>query len=139
MKIAILSLILATIIPSHAVAADDEYYTDRIAGVLIGEGGELGDDYDTLACTVRNRLEKGWRLGNVLNHYNAAYVKPTQAHIDALRLVLDADAENLTEVCRSVYFFYAEWYALRWIDPQVVPVAKMSGNWFYRYEDYRRF
>ena len=135
MKPIILSaiLLLATPMP---VAANDGYYLDRIAGVLISEGGELGEDYSLMACVVRNRLARGWALSKITNAFSAHYVKPTKAHVDALVAVLNAKAETLSVECRESYFFFADWYAAR-LNQDVLPVVRLCGNVFYRYQDYK--
>lgn len=119
-----------------AVSDVDDYR--RIAGVLIGEGGTLGDDYDMMACTVRNRLDRGWSLNGVLRDYNAQYYIPTQEHIDALKTVLLASRDKLSSECQSAHFMYATWYADKWINPNVQPVIVIGGHNYYRYEDYGR-
>lgn len=129
---------LATLLPVGSARADghDAQY-QRVAGVLIGEGGTLGDDYDLLACVVRNRLARGWTLANVLRPFNARYQPPSQEHINRLIEILNGTANDLPQACTAVYFVYADWYANRWINPTVQPVAVAGGNCFYRYEDYK--
>lgn len=131
-------LLLSTLLPIGTARADgrDVQY-QRIAGVLIGEGGTLGDDYDLLACVVRNRLARGWALASVLKPFNARYQPPSQEHINRLVAILNDTAADLPQECDAVYFVYADWYANRWIKPTVQPVVVADGNHFYRYEDYK--
>lgn len=133
-----LSLSLSTLPPSRAAAeSNDDFYYRRIAGVLVGEGGALGEDYDAMACVVRNRLARGWTLHNVLAQFHAAYRPPEPAYVDRLIVILQGDADPMPEHCDEVYFFYAEWYTKRYANLDVVPVVVVGGNAFYRYEDYR--
>jgi len=130
------AIIISIVQPADA--ADDDNYHQRIAGILIGEGGTLGEDYEMMACTVRNRLERGWSLRTVLRQYNARYIPPTQEHVTALKSALTAKSEEVSPECNAVYFMYATWYADRWIDPDVQPVIGVGGNNYYQYEDYTR-
>lgn len=133
--IAIAILLYLTVQP--AIATNDEHLYNRIAGTLIGEGGIIGDDYEIMACAVRNRLERGWTLDTVLRQYNARYVTPTQTHIDILRAVIAESSDKLSPECNQVYFAYATWYANLWINPNVKPVIVVGRHNYYRYEDYR--
>ena len=101
----VLTLCAALLQDARASADDDTVAYRHIAGVLIGEGGTLGEDYEMMACVVRNRLQRGWSVRNVLAHFAAPYHEPTQAHLEALTKVLSAQDAELSKTCRVVYFF----------------------------------
>ena len=131
----VLGVILTIIQP--AGATNDDYQYQKIAGILIGEGGDLGEDYEIMACTVRSRLQRGWSLYAVAREYNAKYYQPTTAHIDTLKSIIQSKSDDLSAECNEVHFMYASWYADLWINPNVEPVIIIGEHNYYRYEDYR--
>ena len=134
----IFPLIAALLIISPARAANNnEYYYRRIAGVLLSEGGTLTEDFDLMACTIRNRIARGSTLANVLDQYSAAYTTPTEKHIAHLTHILYAENSELSDACQVAYFFYSDAYAERWINPNVEPIVVLAGHHYYRYEDYK--
>lgn len=132
----ILVALLIAVVKSPVYADSNTTFLDRAAGKLIGEGGQLGDDFPLLACTLRNRLDRGWVKSKVLGHYDGKYHHPTQAHIDELSRILNADKSELSEYCNRVYFFWATWYIEKWACRGVIPVIELGGHRYYTYEQY---
>ena len=117
-------------------ARDNEYYYTELAGTLIGEGGRLDDDFETMSCTIKNRLDRGWALAKVKNAYHAKYYKPTQEHIDVLKQIIFADKSTLSAECQVVYFFFTTAYARRF-NQNVKPILRLGGHLYFKYEDYK--
>ena len=128
----LLFLLDSPVAHSSAELSVNNYWITQLAGVLSAEGGVVGDDFEIMACTVRNRLLLGTSPARVRAAYHARYIRPSQAQIDTLRTILFA--ETVDGACRVVYFMYADWYARRWI--VIDPVISVGGNSYYRYEDY---
>lgn len=129
--------IASVIIVMFSAATTPVNQHKRIAGVLVGEGGEIGIDYELMTCTIRNRIDRGWTIRTVLNQYYAAYTEPTQQHLAIIENTLTVDRKTLSTECQNVYFFFADWYVKRWLNPNVAPVISIGGNSYYRYDDYR--
>lgn len=136
-KIIILILILILVFPLLLGANEPvkySYITDKqfnyYTGILKGEGGELNKDLDVLACTVLNRLNKGWSSYSVMSQYYAPYRQPTKEEINIVKQVILYKKD-----CLPVYFFVSDWYAKKYV--KIEPFYKLEGHSFYRYEDYK--
>lgn len=99
-----------------------------IAGKLKGEGATLNEDLFVMACTVKNRLDKGWNSKRVMNAYIAPYITPSGEEIEFVKDTIENGD------CPPVYFFYSEWAVKN--KPEQ-PIFKSYGNWYYSYEQYK--
>jgi len=73
------------------------------AGVISAETANTLEAYTLGACTIKTRIDAGWAPENVMNHYYAPYVKPSDEQVDIMRQVLAEEVE-----CPPVYFAYSK-------------------------------
>lgn len=133
-KIVVLMLTFMFVFTNVNVSyAKPEFY-NYVTGILKGEGAELNSDLSIMACTVRNRLDRGWGRKSVMNHYYGRYIIPSREEIELVSEILNEKESR----CGKEYFFYATWYADLWIKDSIVPLVVIGGHNYYIYEDYKR-
>lgn len=137
-KIIVAIIVFTLLSVPHKVHAENKYnISDRLynyyTGILLGEGGEINKDMKELACTVKNRLDKGWSPYKVMNQYYGKYRTPTKEQVNYVKNII----ENASiEECSGLYFFVAIWYAELYINPNVRPLLVLEGHKFYGYNQY---
>jgi hypothetical protein len=102
----LLTIILSVFIPNHTL----EFSRD-VAMRLAGEGAvslsnELNDDtvYKLAVCTVKTRIEAGWRSDRVLDAYYAPSVPVEEKYVYLAYFILNGiDSFD----CQGVYYMYS--------------------------------
>ena len=89
----------------YQVANAQTTFEWQVAAKMNGEGARMHPlAQQGLICSVKTRLEAGWRRSNVLSAYYARNVAPTSPEVDFAHTVL-----NTTYACQGEYFAYSYW------------------------------
>ena len=129
LKVILIASFVFVLVGCKPVKADTNLY-ERATGIFIGEGADTQEDFYWLACTVKNRLARGWSESNVMSAYYAKYHKPNAEDVAYVKDVI------LNQKCPAAYFAFSN-ADIRWAN-KVAPLLSLNGVNYYAYEDYAR-
>lgn len=109
----------------------DRQFAYNVTSKLLGENTYSEESFKLLACTVKNRIDRGWKTHNVLNAYNGYPQVPEEYMIDFVSDVLSSND------CPAVYFAFGIG-DLPYLKnaSSVEPLFVASGIYYYSYEQF---
>ena len=127
--IAIVMLITIACVPVKA--KENTNFYDNVTGILVAEGAQSEEDFFLMACTVKNRLERGWAKSKVMSAYYGKYVSPDANDTEYVQDVIE------NQKCPAVYFAFSD-DDMRKMNKSIAPLFILNGVNYFRYEDYNK-